>query len=230
METPSYSHLSLKDYDHVYEPSEDSFLLIDALESELPYLRKKKPLVCLEIGSGSGIIISALAQYLNHQVHGFYAVDINKYACDATWRTSKANNVNVEVINMDLLTSFKPSCIDLLVFNPPYVPTLIDDCASNIPEQNKFYDIDAEKVYSSRDKMLIKSWAGGVDGCEIINRVISVLPDILAPDGIFYLLIIKDNNPEKVMNDLKNIGFQADQIMDRKIRGEHLIVLKVSRL
>jgi release factor glutamine methyltransferase len=228
METPSYSHLTAEDYDHVYEPSEDSFILLDALELELPYLQEKKPLVCLEIGPGSGIIVSALAKYLSHQHHGFFAVDINKFACDATKRTAKANNVNVDVINMDLLTSFKPKSVDLLVFNPPYVPTPTSD-DSKIPEQHKFYDEDAEKVYKTTndEKMLIKSWAGGADGCEIINRVIFNLDSILAPCGVFYLVIIKDNNPEKIKKDLKNMGYEADQVIDRKIRGEHLIVLKI---
>lgn len=231
METPSFSHLTSEDYNHVYEPSEDSFLLLDALELELPFLLEKKPSICLEIGPGSGIIISALAKYLSYQSHGFFAVDINKFACDATNRTGKANNVNVEVINMDLLTSFKPNSVDLLVFNPPYVPTPTSD-EPNIPEQRKFYDVDAEKVYKSRDeeKMLIKSWAGGADGCEIINRVIFSLDSILAPSGIFYLLIIKDNNPEKIKKDLRNMGYQAEQIIDRKVRGEHLIVLKILKL
>ena len=230
METPSYSHLTSEDYNYVYEPSEDTFLLLDALEIELPYLLEKKPLTCVEIGPGSGIIISALAKYLKHQSHGFFAVDINKFACDASQRTRRANNVNVEVINMDLLTAFKPNSIDMLVFNPPYVPTPTDKTTCNIPEQKKFYDKESENVYSSRDKILIKSWAGGADGCEIINRVISTLSNVLAHDGIFYLLIIKDNNPEKIKKDLKSRGYQAVQIIDRKIRGEHLIVLKVSKL
>lgn len=231
METPTYSHLSSKDYDHIYEPSEDTFLLIDALELELSFLHKIKPLITLEIGTGSGIVISALAQYLTHQSHGFYAIDINKFACDAAKRTSHANNTNVEVINMDLLTSFKSKSIDLLIFNPPYVPTLPDECEIDVLEQNKFYDKEAEESYlkANDEKMLIKSWAGGIDGCEVINRLIPKLDDILAPDGIFYLLLIKDNNPEKIIKDLKECGFKSQQIIDRKICGEHLLVLKIQR-
>ncbi|CRL04065.1 CLUMA_CG017178, isoform A [Clunio marinus] len=233
METPSYSHLTSEDYNHVYEPSEDSFLLLDALEDELLFLRNKKPLICLEIGPGSGIIVSALAKYLDYQSHGFFAVDINKYACDATLRTSKANSVNVQIINMDLLSSFKPNSIDLLVCNPPYVPTFTNnlDSVCDIPEQTKLYDEEAESVYNSSksDKMLIKSWAGGLDGCEIINRIISNLDYILAPNGIFYLLIIKENNPERIMKTLKTMGYESHQIKDRKIRGEHLIVLKITK-
>lgn len=225
METPSYSHLSSKDFDHVYEPAEDSFLLIDALEQELPFLHSRKPLITVEIGSGSGIAISALAKYLDFQSHGFHAIDINKFACDATKRTAGENRVNVEVINMDLLTAFKPNSVDLLIFNPPYVPTATDEATQNIPEQKKFYDCDAEKTFG--EEMLIKSWAGGRDGCEIINRLLSNLGNILAPRGIFYLLLIKDNNPEKIRKELTKLGFESEQIIDRKIRGEHLLVLKI---
>ncbi|KAL7028778.1 hypothetical protein ACKWTF_005993 [Chironomus riparius] len=228
METPIYSHLSSKDYDNVYEPAEDTFILLDALELELPFLKSHKPLVVAEIGTGSGVVISALSRYLDYQSFGFYAIDINKFACDAASRTAKVNNVNVEVLNMDLLTSFKTNSIDLLVFNPPYVPT---DCKShsNIPEQTKLYDDESEKVFQKDEKMLIKSWAGGVDGCEVINRVIFNLNEILAPNGIFYLLLIKDNKPKKIRDQLDKLGFNSDQIIDRKIRGEHLLVLKITR-
>lgn len=231
METPSYSHLTAQDYNHVYEPSEDSFILLDALELDLSSLKERKPSVCLEIGSGSGIVITALAKYLN--TASFLAVDINKFACNATARTSKANNVNVDVINMDLLSCFKPNSIDLLIFNPPYVATPSDDNETlNIPEHEKLYDDDADKVFQSsvEDKLLIRSWAGGADGCEIINRVIKSLNEILAPNGIFYLLIIKDNNPEKIKKDLYKQGFESVQVIDRKIRGEHLIVLKITKV
>jgi release factor glutamine methyltransferase len=226
MNTPSYSHLSSSDFDHVYEPAEDSFLLLDALEQELPFLQSRKPLITVEIGSGSGLAISALAKYLNFQSHGFHAIDINKFACDATKRTARENGVNVEVINMDLLTAFKPNSVDLLLFNPPYVPTTTDEVTENIPEQKKFYDRDAERTCSG-EKLLIKSWAGGKDGCEIINRLLSNLKNILTPKGLFYLLLIKENNPEKIRKELKSSGFESEQIIDRKIRGEHLLVLKI---
>jgi release factor glutamine methyltransferase len=204
-------------------------LLLDALEMELPFLCNKKPAICLEIGSGSGIIISALAKYLAYQSHGFFAIDINERACDATKRTSHVNGVNVEVINMDLLTSFKRNSIDLLLFNPPYVPTPNNNAStSDVPEQQKLYDDDAEQVFHSDDRMLIKSWAGGCDGCEVINRILCDLKKILAPEGVFYLLVIKDNNPDEIKRKLNANGYNVNQIIDRKIRGEHLIVMKIT--
>ncbi|XP_070495527.1 methyltransferase N6AMT1 [Chironomus tepperi] len=228
METPIFSHLTSDDYENVYEPAEDTFVLLDALELELSFLKSQKPLIVAEIGIGSGIVISALSKYLDYQSFGFFGIDINEFACDAATRTAKKNNVNVEVINMDLLTSFKKKSIDLLVFNPPYVVTDYES-DSDGPEWNKCYDDEAEKMFARHDKKLIKSWAGGVDGCEVINRVIFKLNEILSPNGIFYLVLIKDNNPAKIREHLDILGFDSHQIIERKIRGEHLLVLKITR-
>jgi hypothetical protein len=51
MSLPSMDHFNYSDYDSFYEPSEDTFLLLDALSDEKHFLlHHMKPRVCLEIG------------------------------------------------------------------------------------------------------------------------------------------------------------------------------------
>ena len=40
--TPSFAHLRQEDYQNVYEPAEDTFLMMDALEKDADFLRKRR--------------------------------------------------------------------------------------------------------------------------------------------------------------------------------------------
>lgn len=48
--TPDLSHLTAAHYEDVYEPSDDTFLLLDALEKDKPLLQALNPGICLELG------------------------------------------------------------------------------------------------------------------------------------------------------------------------------------
>jgi hypothetical protein len=51
MSLPSLEHFSYQDYATFYEPSDDTYLLLDALQGEREYLAQHvQPRVCLEIG------------------------------------------------------------------------------------------------------------------------------------------------------------------------------------
>ncbi|PSN49046.1 hypothetical protein C0J52_09627 [Blattella germanica] len=212
MNTPFLSHFTLKDYDQIYEPAEDSFLLIDALEQELPVLRNLKPALCIEIGSGSGVVITALGNALGRN-SCYLAIDVNPIACIATKKTAEHNGVDIEVVTMDLLSAVQwRNRVDLLIFNPPYVVT---------PSE--------EVIGKGAHGDLTRSWAGGVRGREVMDRLFPMIPNILSPYGIFYLLVISDNGPEDVEQVMRKLGFVMHVVRERKIRGEHLLVLKFMR-
>ena len=136
---PDLAHLTADDYERVYEPSDDTYLLVDALAGEFAG-DHHRPTLCLEVGSGSGCVITSLARTLSGAARigveatqssaasaGFLATDINPAATAATLATARANRVAVEVMQMDLLEALRPGLIDVIIFNPPYVPTSAEE-------------------------------------------------------------------------------------------------------
>lgn len=203
LKTPVYD---LRGHPEVYEPSEDSFLLLDALETELTVLKAMEPVFAAEIGSGSGIAITALAETLKCEC---FATDINSDACGATAKTSELNKTRVDCLNMDLLTGFRKNLFDIILFNPPYVVT------------------DSSEISGCG---LSRAWAGGNSGREITDRVLNNLKNYLTPRGVCYMVLLKENNLEEITSLVYKDNFWTEVIKERKIRGEHLFVVKFSRI
>jgi release factor glutamine methyltransferase len=91
----------------VYEPSEDTFLLLKAA------LAETKPTdSVLEIGCGRGIICRHIAP----KVRAILATDINPHA------VRMARESDIPTIRADLFKGIKAK-FDLIIFNPPYLPT-----------------------------------------------------------------------------------------------------------
>ncbi|KHN96457.1 methyltransferase [Metarhizium album ARSEF 1941] len=93
--TPDTRHVP---YSRVYEPAEDSFLLLDTLSSpsETAFLQSAfpptspAPLV-LEVGTGSGVVVAFVNAHaralFGHRRLLTCGVDVNAFACRATVRT-----------------------------------------------------------------------------------------------------------------------------------------------
>ncbi|CAG9535703.1 unnamed protein product [Cercopithifilaria johnstoni] len=120
--TPLY-HITDEQKDSVYEPAEDTFLLLDALEKDAEALEQLKPNVVVEIGSGSGIVSVFCQQLIRSPVFAL-VTDINFKALQCTKTTAQLNNSSVEAVQCDLLSALSYrlyGLIDVLFFNPPYV-------------------------------------------------------------------------------------------------------------
>ena len=209
--TPDISHLTLADYDHVYEPAEDSFLLMDALQKEKRFLTTcVKPVICLEVGSGSGVISTFLAQMLGPR-RLYFTTDINPKAAMITLRTGVQNNVCLNPILTDLSSALQPrldQMVDVLIFNPPYVVTPSEEVGSS--------SIEA-------------SWAGGERGREVTDRFFPLVNKLLSERGVFYLVIIKENNEEEIKRIMKKYGLKMSLVMSRRSGPEFLSILKFVR-
>lgn len=95
----------------VYEPREDTFLMLTVLEKT-----KLQGKSVLEVGTGSGVVSLFCA------LHGANVVasDISEAALKATRTAARRLGVRVETVQSSLLAAFlgKP---DLILFNPPYL-------------------------------------------------------------------------------------------------------------
>ncbi len=102
-----YRNKELKLLDGVYDPGDDSFLLVEAALTEARPEDK-----VLEVGTGSGIV----SLFVKDVAASVVATDINPFAC----KNARLNGV--DVVRADL---YRGVCgrFDLIIFNPPYLPT-----------------------------------------------------------------------------------------------------------
>lgn len=210
--TPDISHLKAEDYERVYEPAEDSFLLLDSLEREGAWLRDLRPSVCLEVGSGSGVVSTFLATQVLQPLSVFsLCTDINPHACSITARTARQNGAELNPVITDLASSLMPRLqgqVDVLLFNPPYVVTP--------PEEVGSQGIEA-------------SWAGGDRGREVIDRFLPLIPELLSSTGVCYLVIIKENDAQDIDCIMADYSVRMETVMQRRSGPEHLSVVKFTR-
>ena len=114
------SKITITNFEGVYEPAEDSRLMIN----HLPEITGS----VLEIGCGTGLISVHLASK-GAQVT---AVDLNPKAVEATRFNSTNNDVKIEVLEGDMFIPVRGRRFGSIVCNPPYLP----------PSDEKYGDLD----------------------------------------------------------------------------------------
>lgn len=101
--------IDIRECGEVYPPSEDTFLLLDVLDT-VPGER------VLEMGCGTGLISCHLAA----GGAALTAADVNPKAAECTRANLRRNGLPGQVVESDLFANV-PGCFDLIVFNPPYL-------------------------------------------------------------------------------------------------------------
>ncbi|KAF0709968.1 Aste57867_5688 [Aphanomyces stellatus] len=198
----------------VYEPAEDTYLFLDALQDEKDFLTALHPHVVLELGPGSGVVgVFTASQLVSSGIDDavLFAVDINAEATACTKQTALLNGVSrIEILRMDLFTQMRlDHQVDVLLFNPPYVPTPSEEVGST--------GIEA-------------AWAGGLHGREVIDRVLPLVDAILSPTGVFYMVIVAENRPKDIARIMEANGFRMETIRARQAFNERLSIVKFSRM
>ena len=179
------------DLSQVYQPEADTYLLLDAAKNEV-----KPGDRVLEIGTGYGLIARELAQ-----VSDVVATDINPHAVLC------ARSSGVHVVRSNLFAGIRGS-FDLILFNPPYLPTQ--------PE---------ERI----DDWLEYALDGGETGRVVIEQFAADAGRVLAPHGRILLLISSLTGLKEVGDQFSQHGFIADVAIEQVIEDEVLYVLRIIR-
>ncbi|OMJ15132.1 HemK methyltransferase family member 2 [Smittium culicis] len=236
--TPYTSHLRQPEFRSVYEPSEDTFLLLDALEADQSLLVKLNPLSVLEIGVGSGIVLSFIDAVLGHSKStAYFGTDMNPACLKSLGRTFAANNESklAEPVLTNLAGGFRPCMFDLIVFNPPYVVSDLDEVG------DAFYlaysggkdgrlVID-EFLFDRLEKLGIipldqQAIADSVPNSDLGSSALTTIDERAVKIAI-YLVVIEQNKPLELMQLMsKKYGFTCCNVMSRKCGPEQLSILR----
>ena len=179
-----------RDLKTVYQPAEDSKLLAD---TAVDYAEAGE--WALDVGTGSGYVAHRLGEETGARVVGS---DINPNAC------RQARSRGVSVVRADQLTPFRDDAFDLVVFNPPYLPTNPD------AEWNDWME---------------KALSGGENGRAVIEPFLDDLRRVLSPDGDAFLLISSLTGIDDVRAYARTRGLTTMVATEEPQPYEKLVVL-----
>lgn len=103
--------------------------------------------------------------------------------------------------------------VDVILFNPPYVPTWSEEAD------------EAQERHG-----IAGSWAGGLSGMEVTDRFLKTVDQLLSPQGVFYLVAIKENNVPELRSGMQSrFQLQSEIVLQRRAGREHLYTIKFFR-
>lgn len=166
----------------VYEPAEDTFLLLDSIVVS-------QGDSVFEVGSGSGLI----GLYLASLGANVVCSDINPIAVELIKKNFLLNQRIIRG-NFDIRTGDLFSVLDskdshdIIVFNPPYLPTFNKDLIGG----SGWFD---------------KAVNGGINGLDVIERFINQSKVFLKKNGKVYFIFSSLSNSKKLENLIKKNNF-----------------------
>lgn len=186
--------VKLMGHPEVYEPCDDTYLLLRSI-AVFPGEE------ILEVGTGTGIIAIHCA------LHGLRvsATDINPYAIRIARENAKLNDVEINIFESDLFENVHQQ-YDVIIFNPPYLPTAQKDLIGG---------------------WLDKAFDGGEDGTRIILRFIEDLDRFIKPGGRAYLLVSSLDDMDAILSALKEKHISVKSIGEKKLDFEKLFAFEL---
>jgi release factor glutamine methyltransferase len=179
-----------RDLETVYQPAEDSRLLA---ETALAYAESGD--LVLDAGTGSGYLARRFVEESDADVIGS---DLNPHAC------RQARAAGVPAVRANLLDPFQDGAFDVVVFNPPYLPT------------------DPEHEW---DDWMEEALSGGEDGRAVIDPFVADLRRVLVSDGDAFVLVSSLTGIDAVRDHARASGLTTMETATESHPFERLVVL-----
>lgn len=208
---------SSSDSAFIYPPGTDTeFLKNTLIEKEADKLKNK---IILEIGTGSGNIISIFDSIKNTLL----ATEVNSYALeDVRSKYSK----RITLLQTNLFSCIDTSKVNITIFNPPYDAYEKFNCCNKEKESENVDKYEHNSDYKCQCQNCLTNYAlhgGGINGDYIIMKFIE---NIKSEE--FYILIIRRNKIENVNDseyNLMNNNYFVKIINEKKVVGETMLIL-----
>jgi len=184
----------------VYDPAEDTFLLVEAIEV-------KPKTDVFEIGTGCGIIALVCAKKGANVV----CSDINPYAIETTKKNIE-NNIHLLKGSIDVRKGSmfkvlnKGEKFDIIIFNPPYLPTYAEE------KLGGWFDIAVD---------------GGRDGFKLIKPFLKGLSRHLKKNGLGYFISTSFADQKKLQKIIIDFDLRSNRIMRQSIGEEEIYIYEV---
>ncbi len=160
-------------------PRPETEMLVDFA---LKHIRENKPSGAriLDLCTGSGAIIAALAQHLPDAV--FIGADISEAAVRMASANTASLNERAKILKSDLFSALTSGeKFDLIVTNPPYVP------------KNEIATLQ-EEIKNFEPHLALD---GGEDGLDIVTKICKISPGYLSKGGSLFIEL-GENQAQKV--------------------------------
>jgi release factor glutamine methyltransferase len=182
------------DIDGVYPPQHDSQLLIDMLEkTELVRGRR-----VLDLCTGSGVVAIAAAELGAASVTAF---DICPHAVRCSRGNAVHAGVEIDIREGSCSGALDYAPFDVIVSNPPYVPTPPAGDTGVIP-------ITAGPAWA---------WNAGVDGRMVLDPLCESAASLLAAGGSMLLVQSALSGVEQSLESLRSTGLRAEAVASQRI-------------
>jgi release factor glutamine methyltransferase len=193
--TTAYSApCDLLDVEGVYPPQNDSQLLIDTLhKAQLARGRR-----VLDLCTGSGVVAIAAAELGAASVTAF---DICPHAVRCSRGNAVGAGVVVDVREGSYSGALDYAPFDVIVSNPPYVPTPPAGDTKVIP-------ITAGPA---------RAWDAGVDGRMVLDPLCESAAGLLGPGGSMLLVHSALSGVEQSLKSLRSTGLRAEVVASQWI-------------